>query len=377
MTHLEAVENTLPLSVDYTRPFASGRIEVGGKIQTRWLPITYAVDRGVQSVIYDGLGDESDWEEDLFAGYVNLVRARPSYSIEAGLRVEQTNVSYSIPPENIYYPSSDSYDYFELFPNVKLTYTLGGAYRLVAAYNRRIDRPGEPELRIFPKYDDPELLKVGNPYLRPQLTNVFELGLARSWNRGSASAAAYHRDITDAFKRIFAIDGSNPDYNIVNKIYENAGNSRQTGLQVIIEQDIVGPWQVSANVNWFIVDIDAFETTLLFPTARLFSLAASSDDTWDFAINNHVQLPGAGELRLGYIYYAARDVPQGRERARSSIDLAASWPLMDERAEVVFNFTDVFNDFAVRTDVEGEGLTALYENLLETQVATVGMRVRF
>ena len=374
MTHLEAVENTLPLSVDYTKPLASGRIEVGGKIQTRWLPITYAVDRGVQSVIYDGLGDESDWEEDLCAGYVNLVRARPSYSIEAGLRVEQTNVSYSIPPENIYYPSSD---YFELFPNVKLTYTLGGAYRLVAAYNRRIDRPGEPELRIFPKYDDPELLKVGNPYLRPQLTNVFELGLARSWNRGSASAAAYHRDITDAFKRIFAIDGSNPDYNIVNKIYENAGNSRQTGLQVILEQDIVGPWQVSANVNWFIVDIDAFETTLLFPTARLFSLAASSDDTWDFTINNHVQLPGAGELRLGYIYYAARDVPQGRERARSSLDLAASWPLMDERAEVVFNFTDVFNDFAVRTDVEGEGFTALYENLLETQVATVGMRVRF
>ena len=377
MTHLEAVENTLPLSVDYAKPLASGRIEVGGKIQTRWLPITYAVDRGVQSVIYDGLGDESDWEEDLFAGYVNLVRARPSYSIEAGLRVEQTNVSYSIPPENIYYPSSDSYDYFELFPNVKLTYTLGGAYRLVAAYNRRIDRPGEPELRIFPKYDDPELLKVGNPYLRPQLTNVFELGLARSWNRGSASAAAYHRDITDAFKRIFAIDGSSPDYNIVNKIYENAGNSRQTGLQVILEQDIVGPWRVSANVNWFIVDIDAFETTLLFPTARPFSLAASSDDTWDFTINNHVQLPGAGELRLGYIYYAARDVPQGRERARSSLDLAASWPLMDERAEVSFNFTDVFNDFAVRTDIQGEEFTALYENLLETQVATVGMRVRF
>ncbi len=377
MTHLEAVENTLPLSVDYTKPLASGRIEVGGKIQTRWLPITYGVDRGVQSVIYAGLGDESDWEEDLFAGYVNLVRARPSYSIEAGLRVEQTNVSCSIPPENIHYPSSDSYDYFELFPNVKLAYTLGGAYRLVAAYNRRIDRPGEPELRIFPKYDDPELLKVVNPYLRPQLTNVFELGLARSWNRGSASAAAYRRDITDAFKRIFAIDGSNPDYDIVNKIYENAGNSRQTGLQVILEQDIVGSWQVSASVNWFIVDIDAFETTLLFPTARPFSLAASSDDTWDFTINNHVQLPGAGQLRLGYIHYAARDVPQGREHTRSSLDLAASWPLMDERAEVVFNFTDVFNDFAVRTDVEGEGFTALYENLLETQVATVGMRVRF
>ncbi|MDG2241290.1 MAG: outer membrane beta-barrel protein [Longimicrobiales bacterium] len=102
MTHLEAVENTLPLSIDYTRPLASGRLQLGGRLRTRWLPITYAVDRGVGSVIYDGLGDESDWDEDLFAAYVNFVRAKPSYSVEAGLRAEQTNVTYTIPDENSY-----------------------------------------------------------------------------------------------------------------------------------------------------------------------------------------------------------------------------------------------------------------------------------
>ena len=79
---------------------------------------------------------------------------------------------------------------------------------------------------------------------------------------------------------------------------------------------------------------------------------------------------------LSYIYYAARNVPQGRERARSSLDLAATWPLMNERAEVVFTFTDMLNDFAVQRDIDGEGFTALYENFLETQVATVGMGVR-
>ena len=66
--------------------------------------------------------------------------------------------------------------------------------------------PGEPELRIFPKYDDPELLKVGNPFLRPQLTDVLELGFARSWVGGSLRTALYHRDIEDAFLRIFAIE---------------------------------------------------------------------------------------------------------------------------------------------------------------------------
>lgn len=377
MTHLKAVENTLPLSIDYTRPLASGRIELGTKLQRRWLPITYDVERGTQSVIYDGLGDYSDWEEDIFAGYANLVRARPSYSIEAGLRIEQTNVTYTIPPENIYYADSDTYDYFELFPNVKLTYALGGDYRLVAAYNRRIDRPGEPELRIFPKYDDPELLKVGNPFLRPQLTHVYELGVARSWTGGSVSTAVYRRDISDAFLRVLAIDDSNPSYDIVNRIYENAGNSRQTGIELIAEQQLAAPWRVSGSVNWFTNDVDALETVLFFPTPRPFSIAASKDDTWDFTVNNRIDLPWAGEMQLSYIYYASRNVPQGRERARSSLDLATTWPLLDERAEVTFTFTDMLNDFAVRRDIDGQGFTALYENYLETQVATVSIRTRF
>ena len=377
MTHLVAEENTLPLSIDYTRPLSNGRVEVGTKLQRRWLPITYTVDRGVQSVIYEGLGDFSDWNEDIVALYGNLVQVKDAYTLEAGVRIEQTDVAYTIPEENIYYEGSDAYDYFEIFPNVKLTYRLRGANRLIAAYNRRIDRPGEPELRIFPKYDDPELLKVGNPFLRPQLTNVFELGFARSWDNGSLSTALYHRDIADAFQRILAIDDTNPNYDIVNRIFENAGNSRQTGVEVILEQQIVAPWRLSGSVNWFTNDIDALETVLLFPTRRPFALAASKDDTWDFTINNQFQMPRAGELQLSYIYYAGRNVPQGRERARSSLDLAAQWPILNERAELVFTFTDIFNDFAVEQEVYGQGFTAVYQNFLETQVATLGMRIRF
>ena len=73
------------------------------------------MDRGVQSVIYPGLGDFTDWEEDIVALYGNLVRIKDTYTLEAGLRVEQTGVTYTVPEENIYYESGDAYDYFELF----------------------------------------------------------------------------------------------------------------------------------------------------------------------------------------------------------------------------------------------------------------------
>lgn len=376
-THLEAVENTVPLTVDFVLPLASGRLELGTKVQRRWLPITYTVDRGVQSVIYEGLGDASDWEEDLYAAYANLVRIEERYTLEAGLRLEQTSVEYRIPEENIYYPGSDAYDYLELFPNVKLTWALSGRNRMIAAYNRRIDRPGEPELRIFPKYDDPELLKVGNPFLRPQLTNVYELGFGRSWDGGSVTTSLYRRDISDAFLRIFAVDSSDPDYDIVNKIYENAGNSHETGVEVLVQQQVARPWWISGSVNWFTNEVDALETLLYFPTQRPFSLASSSQDTWDLTLNNRLRVAGDGEVQVSYIRYGRRNVPQGFERARSSVDVSGKWPLADQRAELVLTFTDLFNDFGIQREVEGDGFTALYENWLETQVATVGVRWRF
>lgn len=377
VTHLVAAENTLPLSVDYTRPIRTGRIELGGKIQRRWIPVTYTVERGEQSVIYEGLGDYSDWEEDILAAYANVVHIRPRYTLEAGVRVEQTAVSYGIAPENIYYPGDDAYDYLELFPNAKVTYRVGAQDRLHVAYNRRIDRPGEPELRIFPKYDDPELLKVGNPCLRPQFTNVVEAGYSRSWQGGSSSAALYHRDITDAFSRIYAIDDSNPSYDIVNRLFQNAGDSRQTGVQLHAEQQILAPWRVSGQVNLFRNEIDAFSTMLLFPTVRPFALAGSRETSWDMTLGNRLQLPRAIDLQVNYIYYAGRNVTQGRERARSSFDVSTTIPLLPDRAELLLSVSDLFNDFAVTREVDGQGVRTVYENLLETQVAMATLRFKF
>ena len=377
MTRLDAEENTLPLSIDYTRPLKSGRLELGTRLQRRWIPISYTIQQGEGSVIPDGLGDFSDWDEDLYALYANLVREKPRYSLEAGLRAEQTDVTYTIPDENVFYPGSDAYDYFELFPNVKLTLKPSEANRFLVAYNRRVDRPGEPELRIFPKFDDPELLKVGNPFLRPQFTDVVELGYQRFWDGGSLSTSFYYRDIEDAFFRIYAIDDSNPNYDIINRIFENAGNSTQTGLELLFSQEINDVWSLSGNVNLFENDIDAFETTLLFPTVRPFALAASNDDTWDLKINNELSLPGALEVQLSYIYYAERNVPQGRERDRSSVDIAVKRPFQEGKADFVFTMTDLFNDFAVQREIDGQGFTAIYQNFMETQVASVGVRYRF
>jgi len=377
MTHLKAEENTLPLSVDYVRPLKDGRIELGAKLQRRWIPITYDVERGEGSVIYEGLGDESHWEEDIAAMYLNYVRETTDFDIEVGLRVEQTDVEYEIPEENIYYPSNDSYDYLELFPNVKLTWQATDSQRTFIAYNRRVDRPGEPELRIFPKYDDPELLKVGNPYLRPQFADVIELGYEFLWDSGSVSTAVYHRDIDDAFIRVFAIDDTNPNYDIVNKIFQNIDHTQHQGIELLFSQDIAERWEFSASLNWYEITIDAFETNVLFPTSRPFSIQDSKDDTYDLQLNNELNLPFNVSMQLSYNYQAKRNIPQGTQRARSTMDIGLKRKFLNDKAEVVFSASDILNDYAVRQDIEGNGFSASYENYNETQVARLTMKYRF
>ena len=377
MTHLIARENTIPLTVDYVRPLPSGRLETGLKLQWRRLPIDYTVMRGAGSVIYPGLGDHSDWSEDIYAFYANYVREKHSYAVEAGVRIEQTNVSYELPTENIYYAASDAYDYFRVFPNVRLTYKLTDNDSLSAFFNIRVDRPGEPELRFFPKYDDPELLKVGNPYLRPQFTKVYEASYQKSFDSGSFSLAAFYRDIEDPFTRVYTIDASNTTYNIINRIYANTGRAKNYGLEVIASRKFGDWWDLSGSFDWYKIEVDPFTIDLLFPYPRQVEIVASQGATWDMKLNNRFYLPADIELNVTGIYYAERNVAQGVQEARSSVDLSLSKPVLKGRGELIFAATDIFNDFGYRYRIDGFGFHATYENFYQTQEFNLSLKYSF
>jgi hypothetical protein len=376
-THLDAEEHTLPFQIDYIRPLRSGRIEAGAKLQRRWIPVTYDVERGVGSVIYAGLGDWSEWGEDISAVYASYVHERERLDIEAGVRLEQTDVTYDLPSENVYYQENDAYDYFEVYPNIRVTYHVDALNSLAFHYNNRVDRPGEPELRIFPKYDDPELLKVGNPYLRPQFTESFEIGYERLWDTGNVVASVYLRNIDDPFLRVYAIDATNPNYDIINKIYQNVGGATHTGVEVIVAQDIGRSWELSGSVNWYDNVIDAADTMLLFPVQRPFSVPETQETTWDLKLTSLFQAPNGFRLQASIVYYDERNIPQGREAARYSLDLGVSKPVLDERAEVVLNVTDLFNEFGTKQTIDGEGFDAVYENFFQTQVVSLGFTYDF
>lgn len=376
-THILATEHTSNISLDYVKPLRSGRFETGLKLQNRTLPVEYTITPGENSIIYPGMGDWSDWGENIYAVYANYVLEKSKYDIEAGLRTEHTKVFYDIAPENIYYKQNDSYSYLELFPNIRLTYKLDASNTISAYFNRRVDRPGEAELRIFPKYDDPEMLKVGNPYLRPQFTKAFELAYKHLWNSGSVFVSGYFRLIKDPFMRVYSMDNSNPQYDIVNKIYQNTGSSTNTGLELLLSQQASKIWKLSGSINLYGNVVDAYKGTLLFPYERPFYIEETSDFTWDFKVNNQITLPLQLQLQLTGVYYGPKNLPQGKQWARSSVDAGLKKVAFKGKGEITFSASDIFNNFGIRQEFKEAGFSALYENYYETQVFRVGMKYKF
>jgi len=376
-THLLATEHTSNISVDYLKPLRSGRLEAGIKLQARRIPVTYDVRNGTNTIIYPNLGNWSDWGEDIFAGYLNWIREGKKLEIEGGIRAEQTNVFYDLSPDNEYYSTNDSYNYFSVYPNIRLTLKFNQNNSFSAFYNKRIDRPGEPELRVFPKYDDPELLKVGNPYLRPQFTNILEVSYKYRWSGGSFSLAGYYRSIDDPFTRIYSADTTNSSYNIVNKIYQNVGSARNFGIEFILNQDITKFWKLTGSINWYKNTIDAYQGQLLFPYARTFTIKKTIDNSADIKLNNQFTLPNDLQIQLTALYYTPKSIPQGKQMARSSVDLGLKKNIIGGKGEVTFSFSDIFNDFGIKQEIDGEGFTAVYENFYETQIFNLGLKYKF
>jgi outer membrane receptor protein involved in Fe transport len=377
VTSILAIEHTSNFTIDYTKPLPSGRLEGGTKLQIRNLPVDYTQERGENTLLYPGLGSWTKWGESIYAGYFNLVHEKPRYDLEAGIRAEYTTVYYDIDPTNTYFKQNDAYDYFSLFPNVRLAYKPNERNKLSFFFNRRIDRPGEPELRMYAKSDDHELIKVGNPYLRPQFTQAVELGYKTNWRNGSIFISGYIRSILDPYMRVYTQDKTNTTYDIILKSYANTGKATNKGIELVVSQQVAKFWKFSGNMNVFQNKIFDYQGELLFPYPHQFTIDEKKDNTWDFKLINTFDLPKNIQIQLTGLYFAPKIIPQGKELSRSSIDLGLKKVVWKGKGEVTFAFTDIFNQYGIRQEIIGEGFNALYENYFETQMARLGLKYKF
>lgn len=373
-TRVLAPEYIYMLTTDYTRPLPFGRLETGITGRLRHMPITYTVgkDPGNTALVYN-FGNWSNWDEDIAGAYINLLAELSRTDIEAGLRGEYTSVTYKFAP-NPYF-SEDHYDYFSLFPNIRLTFKINKSNKISVFYNRRVDRPGEDILRIFPKYDDPELLKIGNPSLRPQFTRNVELAHKLLWQSGSFFTSLYHKQIDDYYTRIYIQDPIHPE--IMIKAYDNLGKATNSGIELTLDQKVAKYLKVSASANLYMNVIHAHDGTIKFPEPQSYSVTKRTDSPFFAKFISQLSLPRDFIIEMTGQFFSSKNIGQGKELSRGGIDLGVRKLLSSARVELNFSATDILNTMGIRQEIFGHGFLAEYQNFHETQVFTLSCRYKF
>lgn len=366
-------EHVGDFNIDYIQPLRYGRFETGVKLRNRYIQTNMTFIPGLNSPLDVNAGGWATYRELIPSAYGSYIFENTYFEVEAGLRVEYVKIDYKVNPDHSTY-KSDGYNYAKPFPNVRFAYKINGNNTLSAFYNERVDRPNEVDIRIFPKYDDAEIIKVGNPGLRPQFTRSFELGYKNSWSDGYLYAALYNKRMEETITRIASIV---PGSNLIYNIFQNAGNSSTSGVEIIISQNFAKWATFNLNLNGYHNIIEAFTVVNKYPEENTFTAGRQTIYSGSIKLNGAIRMKHKIDAQLTASYLAPDIVPQGKIYSRFSLDVGLKKAIQNDRGELFVNATDIANTMRIRRFVQGEGFSYRSTDYHETQVIRAGYTYKF
>jgi outer membrane receptor protein involved in Fe transport len=366
-------EHVTDFSIDYVKPLKHGRIEGGVKFRYRNIPTNMQFKPGVNSPLDTNAGGAATYTEIIPAVYGNYVYESKKIEAEIGLRVEYVDLQYKVNPNHNTY-KSDGYNYTQPFPNVRLAYKINDLNKISIFYNRRVDRPNEVDIRIFPKYDDAEIIKVGNPALRPQFTNSYELGYKTTLKKGYFYSAIYHRSTEGTITRIAT---QVPPSTLIYTVFQNAGHSSNTGVEIVFQHDFSKAVSFNTNVNVYRNIIDAFTVENKYPVPSIYTATKEQFISGNIKLNGIFHLPKQTEIQITSIYLAPDIIPQGKIGTRFSVDMGIKKQIQKGKGELFFNASDIFNTLNIKKELNGNGFKLASIDYFETQVFRLGYSVKF
>ena len=342
---------------DYADPIGeNGKIELGVRSYHNLFNSrfdAFANSNGQQQKL--PLSNNYEYKEMVNALYGTYSNKIGKFSYQAGMRAEYSRFNGLLVDSafkfGYEYPSKLKNIWNALFPSLFVTHELNENDQLQFNYSRRIRRPGFWQLNPFIDINDPANLRQGNPALRPEFVNSFELNYSHNYKSGNFLGVLYFRnnpdDITEFSDTITTqqyqeLENAGVNPNAILNTYINAGTTNRYGAEFTVQHKIGKNFDITPTVN------------LQYRTvkARVNNLDLSNEGfNWEAKLSTNYKIEttrssffnGLGFQLLGE-YESAEVIPQGKRRPQYSVDYAMRKDfLKDNKATITFSINDVFN----------------------------------
>ncbi|MGC6432584.1 MAG: TonB-dependent receptor domain-containing protein [Crocinitomicaceae bacterium] len=329
---------TLQLDFSKELPKSKGRLEIGGKVISRMLSVkanSTTRDTLTNLFMNDGISDfDFKYTEEVYGLYSTFGQELGRLTYQFGGRVEQAYQRPNLVSENKSYIN----EYFKVYPSGHLKFYPKDNHEISLSYSKRVNRPTPRRLNPFTNYSDPFNLRLGNPALKPEFIDSYDLGYSYSEGKISISSSLYYRYTKDVIQRIRVYY---PD-NTSAIIFDNINNSYSQGAEVVFVFKPFVWWRNTLSINGSLIQYDGTSLVGSFNTngSNLSVKYMGGVDFWKKTMS----------AQLNINYFAPRVVPQGIVQRRGSIDISLEKHLNDNW-DIGLRVTDLLNRTGFYLDI--------------------------
>ncbi len=332
------------LQLDYENAFNENhKLQAGyrGTFTRENSPVSTFEDKNEQKEILE-LYNKFIYNRDLHALYATYSgKLWKNFGYQVGLRGEYYKVftdsrSKEVAGGNeIPHPESMK-PVFQLFPSVFLSYQLPNDNELQVNYTKRVRRPWGGQLNSFKNVTDSTNISFGNPLLKPEYSNAFELNYLKSWENHMLSVSAYYRTTDDIMQRISYMDGG-----IMYSTSDNVAQSLSSGVEIVGKNRFFGKLDLTTTLNMYYYKLEAFD--FIMPNGQNLHGDASEDFSWNLRMMASMGLPKAWSVQLTGMYNAKSVIAQGYRAPNYGLDAGIRKQFAGGKWSLSLNGRDLLN----------------------------------
>jgi ferric enterobactin receptor len=340
------------------------KLETGWKSTARWLDRDYVVTTdaaGNGTWVPSPLSNALEFDEGVHAIYAVVSQGVKKWDLQAGLRGEYANRTFSLSTKN--YP----YDYSSLFPSAVALYNIDQATQVKASYSRRVRRPQSNELNPFPTYFDADNVFFGNPDLSPEYTDAYEFGLTKTGSKGMLQVSPFYRRTSNIIRIDINSTDTLDNREITSISFRNLANSDSWGTDFTGQLRWSPKFTALTNFGVFKQVTDGGST----------SAVGSDAIGWMGRINITSELTKTITVQAAYNYRAPLKIERGEYGAQQMANIALRKKIQGDNGAVMLRIADPFEMVRFKISTGDGKVRQLTARNPESRMVFVGYQYNF
>ncbi|MCK4940618.1 TonB-dependent receptor [candidate division WOR-3 bacterium] len=301
-----------------------------------------------------------EYENNIHSVYALYKGEWGNLGYQAGLRGEYQYRFIELLGEN----EDFTIDQWDFFPSAHASYQFPNEHEMMASYTRRIDRPRGWQLEPFETWMDAYNVRTGNPALKPEYIDSYELGYQKHFGRNLLSLEGYYRVTHNKIERVRSVY----DANIILHSVENVGTDYSYGAEAMVEWDLF---------KWLNLNLtgDIYQYRI---EGMLYGDEFSRESfNWNARLNTTFRLSSSTRIQIHGIYYSPSVSSQGRREGFYTTNAAIRQDLWNRKLALTLQLRDILGTAKHEFASEGSDFYSYTEFSRKSPVVILALTFNF